>query len=98
MVKARGRRPERFDAVFLACHSDQALRCSPTRARTEREVLGAIPYQENAVVLHTDTRCCRAADAPGRPGTTTSRAAAERVGVTYNMNILQGSPRRRPSA
>ncbi len=41
--------------MVLACHSDQALSllCDPTPA--EREVLGAIPYQENLAVLHTDT-------------------------------------------
>ncbi len=56
LVKARGRDAERYDHVFLACHTDQALRAAGRRRRPpEREVLGAIPYQENEAVLHTDT-------------------------------------------
>jgi len=45
---------ERFDKVILAGHSDQSLRllCRPTVG--EREVLGAIAYQPNRAVLHTD--------------------------------------------
>ena len=46
---------ERFDAVVLACHSDQALRILGAGASDEeRAVLGAIPYQHNRALLHTD--------------------------------------------
>ena len=46
---------ERFDAIVLACHSDQALRMLGGEASAnEREVLGAIRYQPNRAVLHTD--------------------------------------------
>ncbi|MDP2073831.1 NAD(P)/FAD-dependent oxidoreductase [Hydrogenophaga sp.] len=46
---------ERFDAIVLACHSDQALRLLGGEASAdEREVLGAIRYQPNRAVLHTD--------------------------------------------
>ncbi len=48
---------EHFDDVVLACHSDQALallRDDATQA--ERAVLGAIGYQRNHAVLHTDSR------------------------------------------
>jgi len=90
MVKPQGGAAERFDAVFFACHSDQALRLLADPSREERDVLGAIPYQENEAVLHTDARLMprrRLAWAawnyhlPARP-----RA---RVALTYNMNILQ---------
>jgi len=48
-------RAELFDHVVFACHSDQALRILGEDATdAEREVLGAIPYQANDVVLHTD--------------------------------------------
>lgn len=48
---------ERFDHVVLACHSDQALALLGTDASAqERAVLGAIRYQANRAVLHTDTR------------------------------------------
>jgi predicted NAD/FAD-binding protein len=80
-----------YDRVFLACHSDQALRMIHNPTAAEREVLGAIRYQANDAVLHTDTRLLplrRAAWAawnyliPARQH--------ERAAVTYNMNILQG--------
>jgi predicted NAD/FAD-binding protein len=46
---------ERFDHVVLAAHSDQALAMLRQPTATETEVLGAIRYQPNHAVLHTDT-------------------------------------------
>jgi uncharacterized protein len=46
---------ERFDEVILACHSDQALALLPDATAEERALLGAIRYQKNHTVLHTDT-------------------------------------------
>lgn len=45
---------ERFDRVVLATHSDQALALLAAPTAQEREVLGAIGYQLNRAVLHTD--------------------------------------------
>ena len=45
---------EHFDDVVLACHSDQALALLADPSAAEREVLGAIRYQPNRAVLHTD--------------------------------------------
>ena len=45
---------ERFDALVLACHSDQALALLADPSDAERAVLGAIRYQPNRAVLHTD--------------------------------------------
>lgn len=53
-VEADGCESERFDGVVIAAHSDQALAMLADPSRAEREVLGAIPYQRNEVVLHTD--------------------------------------------
>ncbi|HUH87805.1 MAG TPA: FAD-dependent oxidoreductase [Pusillimonas sp.] len=47
---------EHFDAVVLAVHSDQALRLLARPSAAEQQVLGAIRYQPNRAVLHTDTR------------------------------------------
>lgn len=47
---------ERFDAVVVAVHTDQALALLDDPTPAEREVLGAIPYQDNEVILHTDAR------------------------------------------
>jgi predicted NAD/FAD-binding protein len=45
---------ERFDAVVMACHSDQSLGLLADATADEREVLGAIRYQRNRAILHTD--------------------------------------------
>jgi predicted NAD/FAD-binding protein len=82
---------ERFDKVIFACHSDQALALLAEPTATEQAILGALPYADNDVVLHTDTRLL-----PKRPlawaswnyrlGGPVDQPAA----VTYDMNILQG--------
>ena len=82
---------ERFDAVIFACHSDQALQLLAEPSASEAEILGALRYADNDVVLHTDTRVLpkrRLAWASWnyRLGGPTRQPAA----VTYNMNILQG--------
>ena len=56
LVKPRGGEAERFDEVVLATHSDQALALLADASDREREILGAIPYQPNEAVLHTDAR------------------------------------------
>ncbi|WP_085649217.1 MULTISPECIES: NAD(P)/FAD-dependent oxidoreductase [unclassified Pseudomonas] len=82
---------ERFDKVVLACHSDQALRLLGSPDDKEREILGALPYADNEVVLHTDTRLL-----PTRKRAWASwnyrlgGAGHTRAAVTYDMNILQG--------
>ena len=43
-----------YDHVVLACHSDQSLALLDRADRDERQVLGAVRYQANDVVLHTD--------------------------------------------
>jgi predicted NAD/FAD-binding protein len=45
---------EHFDEVVLACHSDQSLALLADASDDERRVLGAIRYQPNQAVLHTD--------------------------------------------
>ncbi|HUO69469.1 MAG TPA: FAD-dependent oxidoreductase [Solirubrobacteraceae bacterium] len=56
LVKPRGGEAERFDEVVLATHSDQALALLADASDREHEILGAIPYQPNEAVLHTDAR------------------------------------------
>ncbi len=45
---------ERFDDVVMACHSPQALALLADASPVERSVLGAVRYQRNRAVLHTD--------------------------------------------
>lgn len=90
MIKARGAEALAFDRVFLACHSDQALRLLSDAGSLEREVLGPMRYQENEAVLHTDERVLpRTRRAWAAWNYHVPVQAAERVCVTYNMNILQ---------
>ncbi len=46
---------ERFDDVVLASHSDQSLALLADPSDAEAAVLGAVRYQRNRAVLHTDT-------------------------------------------
>ncbi|MEP6940253.1 MAG: FAD-dependent oxidoreductase [Rudaea sp.] len=54
-VRSEGRE-ERFDQVVMACHSDQTLALLQDASNEERGILGAMRYQANDVVLHTDAR------------------------------------------
>lgn len=82
---------EEFDEVIFACHSDQALALLSDPSVAETQVLGAIKYRANEVVLHTDKELlpkrkkayaswnyCIDPQVDGLPT------------LTYNMNILQG--------
>lgn len=91
MVQAAGGRPEPFDHVVLACHSDQALRLLADPSPAEREILGAIRYQANEAVLHTDTRLLpRSRRAWAAWNCQVQAGPGQRVAVTYDMNRLQG--------
>ena len=97
MVKARGGEAQCFDRVIFACHSDQALRLLEDPSAAEREVLGAMRYQENEVVLHTDARLMpRRRLAWAGWNYHLPREPMDRVCVSYNMNILQGLVTREP--
>ncbi len=82
---------ERFDYVFIASHSDQALTMLQNPSAQERSTLAAIQYQKNEAVLHTDKSLL-----PIRENAWASwnyhipKDARSNVALTYNMNILQG--------
>jgi len=79
-----------FDQVVFACHSDQALGMLQDPTPLEDEILSAIPYQDNDVVLHTDAKLM-----PKRKLAWASwnyhipQRKTETAMVTYNMNMLQ---------
>lgn len=90
-IKTHGAEPERFDHVFIASHSDQALAMLADASALEREVLGAIGYQPNEAVLHIDdTLMPRRKRAWAAWNYHVAAAVSGRAAVTYNMNILQG--------
>ena len=81
---------EHFDHVFLACHSEQALALLSDATAAERDILEALPYEQNQVILHTDESLL--------PRLPLARAAwnyhlldtpQHEVAVTYCMNTLQ---------
>jgi len=85
-----GGQEHRFDQVIFGCHSDQALAMLVDPTDKELDILGAMGYQKNDVVLHTDSNVL--------PDNRRAWAAwnyfipahsTEPVSVTYNMNILQ---------
>ena len=91
LVSAHGVPTERFDHVFFACHADQALRLLADPSAGEREILGALPFQRNEAVLHTDTSLLpRRRLAWAAWNYHVLPDAGQRVALTYNMNILQG--------
>ena len=79
-----------FDQVVFACHSDQALGMLDEPTQDENDILGAIPYQRNEVVLHTDRRLM-----PKRKLAWAAwnyhipQRLSEYAMVTYHMNALQ---------
>ena len=91
---------ERFDEVVICSHSDQALGLLRDATAAEHEVLGAIRYQANVAVLHTD-----ASVLPSRPKAWAAwnyeRAASAaqestRVCLHYLLNRLQPLPFEQP--
>lgn len=93
-------RVERFDQVVIATHTDQALDLLREPSGDERSVLGAIRYQDNRAVLHTD-----ASVLPANPKTwaawnyeraTSSEQESSRVCLHYLLNRLQRIPFAQP--
>jgi predicted NAD/FAD-binding protein len=80
----------RFDHVVLACHSDQALALLADPTPAEREILGALPYQPNEVVLHTDASLLPRRRAAWAAWNYRIRADEGPAVVTYRMNEIQG--------
>ncbi len=91
---------ERFDRVVLATHSDQALALLAAPTAQERAVLGAIRYQPNRAVLHTDASVLptrRAAWAAWNyERAPTQGGESARVCLHYWLNRLQPLPFAQP--
>ncbi|MDP5037255.1 NAD(P)/FAD-dependent oxidoreductase [Alishewanella sp. SMS8] len=81
---------EQFDKVIFACHSDQALALLKDATAQEREILGGIAYQQNEVVLHTDTNLLPVRQAAWASWNyNLDSQQSNQATLTYNMNILQ---------
>ncbi|MGF1723570.1 NAD(P)/FAD-dependent oxidoreductase [Photobacterium nomapromontoriensis] len=87
---------EIYDHAILACHSDQALALLADPTLDEAAVLGAMTYQNNEVVLHTDEamlpreKKAWAAWNYHLGKEIDGQRDHKLASLTYNMNILQG--------
>jgi predicted NAD/FAD-binding protein len=89
-IESRGAERERYDQVVIAAHSDQALAMLADPSAREVELLGAIPYQRNEAVLHTDSALLpRRRSARAAWNFHLLREPKAVSTVTYYMNQLQ---------
>ena len=89
-IDGRDYRALQFDHAIIATHSDQALSMLADPSPTEKEVLGAIQYQENEAVLHTDTSLLpKRKLAWGAWNYHLLGAQPDRAVLTYHLNKLQ---------
>jgi predicted NAD/FAD-binding protein len=98
IIHSEGGPHEPFDHVVFACHSDQALRLLQSPTDAEKAALSAIRFQDNEMVLHSDT-----AQMPRRRSAWSSwvykvdtHRPQPAIGVTYWMNRLQNIPESDP--
>jgi predicted NAD/FAD-binding protein len=89
-VEADGCETEVFDEVVVATHSDQALAMLSNPSLSEQRILGAIAYQPNEAVLHTDASIMpKRARAWASWNFHLAERPRERATLTYWMNSLQ---------
>ena len=90
---------ETFDQVVFACHADTALALISTPSAAETRLLGAIQFQDNEAVLHTDVTFMPKRRTAWSAWNYLSATAADRtsgVSLTYWMNRLQNLPTNTP--
>jgi hypothetical protein len=95
VLEAGGGGPERFDAVVLACHADEALASLADPSPEETALLSRFRYARHRVWLHQDPSFLprsRGAWAAWNCDMADCRDAKAPVFVTYWLNRLQSLP------
>ncbi len=90
---------QEFDNVVFACHADQALAMIVAPLPAEREILGAISFQDNIAVLHQDVKLMPRRKLAWSSWNYLSQGKADHaqaVCLTYWMNLLQGMKTKLP--
>lgn len=90
-LRTEGGEWEVFDDVIFATHSDDSLRLLSDPSDDERAILGAIRYQPNDVVLHSDESIMPKSKSVWSSWVYSEAAGApdDRIDITYWMNSLQ---------
>lgn len=90
---------ETYDRVIFACHTDQALKILDRPTPQEQDILTAIPYGPNRVVLHRDERLMpkrKKVWASWNYLRSSDQKSDAKVAVSYWMNRLQGIDASKP--
>jgi predicted NAD/FAD-binding protein len=92
ILTLEGAEPERYDAVVIATHADEALKLLQDPSTEEQRALGSWSYSRNRTVLHTDTRILgpkRRLWAAWNYRRRRNSRSDSPVAITYYMNKLQ---------
>jgi len=90
IITTKNQQHHSFDAVVIATHSDTALQLLANPSDAERQILKCFPYEDNHVVLHSDTSILP--KTPLARGAWNYHLLTDRDGpstLTYDMNKLQ---------
>ena len=98
IVTPKGGIAETFDEVIFATHSDDTLALLVDARAHEKDLLGAISYQPNEVVLHRDASVMPRSRKCWSSWVYTERSgqASQQLNLTYWMNSLQSIPKNDP--
>lgn len=95
-LRPEGGEAEEFDHVVLATHADQTLAMLSDADGAERAALGAIRFQSNRAILHSDSRIMPRRRRCWSSWVSRSAAGSPAVSVSYWMNRLQNIPENDP--